>query len=158
VKLITGSSNFVPYDKVWIANDAPAPVFVTKQDVTMGNLIVPAGKYSLYFLPSRGGWKLIVNKKTGQLASEYDESQNLGSVGMTPAPAPDSPVERFAIKFVGTLGKSCSGRCDPKNGPYIPASELGVPQIHFMWGYTDVYAVIRARLGADGDQEARSAH
>jgi Protein of unknown function (DUF2911) len=55
--------NLVPYDKVWLTDDAAAPMFRTMHDIMVGDLLVPAGSYSLYFLPSVRGWKLIVNKR-----------------------------------------------------------------------------------------------
>lgn len=124
-------------DNIWPTADMVAPVFLTKSDVMIGDLRVPAGKYSLYFLPGQNGWKLIVNKQT--YATGYDESQDLGRVVMGTAAAPKVITDKLSIRFIPTHGKSCSGRCDPRNGPYVPSEELGRPEIHFVWGMDHVY-------------------
>ena len=144
--------DLMPDDKVWASADAPAPVFTTKHNVRIGNLLVPAGSYSLYFLPSQSGWKLVVNKGTGQPAKSYDESQNLGIVNMMSEPVPDRPFDNLTIRFGASHEKSCSGRCDPKNGPYTPASEIRPAQLHFQWGNVDVYAGVGASPGAEEEQ------
>ena len=58
-----------------------------EEDVVRLN--VPAGKHSLYVLLDKAGWKLIVNKETGQSGATYDEKQDLGrtpmKMGKTPA-------------------------------------------------------------------------
>ena len=43
----------------------------------IGDLIVPPGTYTLYTLPDEHGWKLIVNKQTGQWGTVYNENQDL---------------------------------------------------------------------------------
>jgi hypothetical protein len=59
---------------------------------------VPAGKYTLYTLPSEGTWKLIINKQTGQWGTKYDESQDLARVDMKKTILPQS-VEQFTMSF-----------------------------------------------------------
>ncbi len=43
----------------------------------MGGVPVPRGTYTLWSLPSRTGWKIILNKQTGQWGTQYDERQDL---------------------------------------------------------------------------------
>jgi hypothetical protein len=127
-------------ENVWPKALALVPIFLTKSDITIGDLFVPAGKYSLYFLPSQNGWKLIVSKQTDE--AEYDETKDLGRVVMTTAPVPEMPADKLSIKILATPGKRCNGRCDPNNGPYAPANEHGQPLIHFVWGTTDAYVIV----------------
>ena len=133
--------NQLTNDSIWPKAPALAPIFLTKSDIAIGDLFVPAGKYSLYFLPSQNGWKLIVSKQTS--GTEYDETKDLGRVVMTTVPVPGTPADKLSILFRATLGKTCSGRCEPKNGPYISAKELGQPQIHFVWGTNAAFTTIR---------------
>jgi hypothetical protein len=125
----------------WPKAPALAPIFLTKSDIAIGDLFVPAGKYSLYFLPSQNGWKLIVSKQNS--GTEYDDTKDLGRVVMTTDPVPGMPADKLSILLRAISGKTCSGRCEPKNGPYISAKELGLPQIHFVWGTSAAYATIR---------------
>jgi hypothetical protein len=72
----------VPYDKVWRFGANKATHLTTDKDITIGNVSVPKGTYTLYAWPTEGGMKLIVNKQTGQWGTVYDEKQDLGRVDM----------------------------------------------------------------------------
>ena len=87
-----------PYGKVWRTGADEATALNTEIDLTIGGANVPAGKYTLYTLPSDGTWKLIINKQTGQWGTKYDESQDLARVDMKKTALPQS-VEQFTISF-----------------------------------------------------------
>jgi hypothetical protein len=87
-----------PYGKVWRTGANEATSLVTEADLTIGGANVPAGKYTLYSLPSEGTWKLIINKQTGQWGTVYNESQDLTRVDMRKSQLPQ-PVEQFTISF-----------------------------------------------------------
>jgi hypothetical protein len=72
----------VPFGQVWRLGADSATTLTTDADITIGDLKVPKGVYTLYVLASENGWKLIVNKQTGQWGTEYSESQDLGRVDM----------------------------------------------------------------------------
>lgn len=86
----------VPYGKVWRTGANAATTLTTDTDVMIGNVHVPAGKYSLYTIPGEKEWTLIVNKQTGQSGTQYDEAQDLGRVKMKVTPVKDT-VETFVI-------------------------------------------------------------
>jgi hypothetical protein len=88
----------VPFNQVWRTGANEATSFVTPIDLTIGDAKVPAGKYTLYSLPSENGWKLIINKQTGQWGTEYDEKQDLARVAMQTSKTAQ-PVEQFTISF-----------------------------------------------------------
>ena len=87
-----------PYGKVWRTGADEATALNTEIDLNIGGVKVPAGKYTLYTLPSEGTWKLIINKQTGQWGTKYDESQDLARVDMKKSALPQS-VEQFTISF-----------------------------------------------------------
>jgi hypothetical protein len=87
-----------PYGKVWRTGANEATALNTEIDLNIGGVKVPAGKYTLYTLPSEGTWKLIINKQTGQWGTKYDESQDLARVDMKKSPL-QQPVEQFTISF-----------------------------------------------------------
>jgi hypothetical protein len=87
-----------PYGKVWRTGADEATALNTEIDLNIGGAKVPAGKYTLYTLPSEGTWKLIINKQTGQWGTQYDESQDLARVDMKKTALPQS-VEQFTISF-----------------------------------------------------------
>ena len=86
----------VPYGKVWRTGANAATTLKTDADLTIGDLAVPAGTYTLYSIPGEKEWTLIVNKQTGQWGTNYDQSQDLGRVKMTVKPVKDT-VETFVI-------------------------------------------------------------
>lgn len=97
----------VPYDKVWRLGANKATHLTTEADLVIGGLNVPAGTYTLFALPSAGGWKLIINKKTGQWGIPYppeDEKMELGRVNMKVEKTP-APVEQMVL----ALDKSGTG-------------------------------------------------
>jgi hypothetical protein len=87
-----------PYGKVWRTGADEATALNTEIDLNIGGAKVPAGKYTLYTLPSEGTWKLIINKQTGQWGTKYDESQDLARVDMKKTALSQS-VEQFTISF-----------------------------------------------------------
>ena len=90
----------VPFGKVWRTGADEATKLTTGVPLTIGDLKVPAGSYSLFTLPeSAGKWTLIVNKKADQWgAFSYDKGTDLGRVPMKVA-ATSSPVEQFTMKL-----------------------------------------------------------
>src|SRR5438309_7759675 len=87
-----------PYGKVWRTGANEATALNTEIDLNIGGIKVPAGKYTLYTLPSEGTWKLIINKQTGQWGTHYDESEDLARIDMQKAALPQT-VEQFTISF-----------------------------------------------------------
>jgi hypothetical protein len=83
---------------VWRTGANEATTLTTEVDLNIGGVKVPAGKYTLYTLPSEGTWKLIINKQTGQWGTRYDQSQDLARVDMKKSSLPQ-PVEQFTISF-----------------------------------------------------------
>lgn len=115
----------VPFGKVWRTGANPATSFVTDVDLMVGDLHVPAGKYTLYTLPAAPGtpWQLIINKQTGQWGTEYNQGQDLGRTPMQSAALP-TPQEDMSISFEHTTGNTT--------------------QLHIRWESTDQWVKIQA--------------
>jgi len=86
----------VPWNRVWRTGANAATQLRTDRDLVIGGVTVPAGMYTLWSLPSQGGWKLIINRQVGQWGTQYDEAQDLARIDMQ-AETPASPVEQFTI-------------------------------------------------------------
>jgi len=91
----------VPFGEVWRTGANEATSFSTDADITIGGTNIPAGKYTLYTLLSAAGWKLIVNKQTGQWGTIYDQTQDLARIDMKKSET-KAPVEQFTISFKTT--------------------------------------------------------
>jgi hypothetical protein len=94
----------VPFDKEWRTGANEATSFVTDADLMVGDLHVPAGKYTLYTIPGETEWTIIINKQTGQWGTEYKQDQDLGRTKVK-ADKTSSPVEQFTISFDNASGK-----------------------------------------------------
>ena len=90
----------VPYGQVWRTGANPATSFVTEGNLKIGDLMVPAGSYTLYTLPAAPGtpWMLIVNKQTGQWGTVYKPEMDLGRSPMHTDKLA-SPQEMMTITF-----------------------------------------------------------
>jgi len=70
-----------PNYPVWRAGANAATKLHTEADLTLGELAVPKGDYTLFVdISDPNNWTLIVNKQTGQWGLRYDKSQDLGRV------------------------------------------------------------------------------
>ncbi len=74
---------------VWRAGANSATTLKTDADLTIGDLNVPAGTYTLFVdISDPSSWVLIVNKKTGEWGLSYDASQDLGKTKMATTKPP----------------------------------------------------------------------
>ena len=90
----------VPFGRVWRTGADESTTLVTDAPLVIGGAAVPAGKVSLYTLPGPQGWKLVINKQTGQWGTEYNEAQDLARVDMATKTLA-APVDQFTIKIEG---------------------------------------------------------
>lgn len=94
--------DLVPYDEVW-RTGANASTKISFDDaLTIGGTKVEAGTYSLYTIPGKTAWTVIVNKNTGLWGSGgYDAKDDVARIQITPVTIPTT--ETFTID-VSDLG------------------------------------------------------
>jgi hypothetical protein len=91
--------DLVPFGQVWRTGANDATTFVASADVVVGGTTVPAGSYTLFTVPDTSGWKLIINKTTGEWGIPYKyESDEIARINMKVSKLP-SPVEDFTIAY-----------------------------------------------------------
>ena len=90
------------WGEVWRTGADLATHLTTDHALNFTGLVVPAGTYTLYTLPSPTTWKLIVNRRTGQLGLLYDVAADLGRIDMTTAVVP-TVAERLTISVAPAL-------------------------------------------------------
>lgn len=91
----------VPYGQVWRTGANKATHFTTEADLMIGNVLVPKGTYTLFTLPTESGWKLIINKTTGQWGIPYKpeyEKTELARIDMKVEKL-TADVEQFTISL-----------------------------------------------------------
>ena len=86
----------VPFDTVWRTGANDATHLFTSRTLTMGDVVVPPGAYTLFVQHTRTGTMLIVNKQVGQWGTIYSSANDLGRVPMQMTATP-SHVEEFTI-------------------------------------------------------------
>jgi hypothetical protein len=88
-----------PYGQVWRTGANESTTFVTSSDLTVGGTPVPAGNYTLFTIPNKDKWVLILSKKTGEWGTNYPgPSNDLARIDMKVSTLP-SPVEDFTISL-----------------------------------------------------------
>ena len=92
----------IPYGEVWRLGADSATTLTTNTNLKIGNLAVPKGVYTLYIAASESGWKLVVNKQTGQWGTEYNQPQDLGRVDMKLTKL-SAPVETLKITLANGM-------------------------------------------------------
>ena len=95
----------VPYGEVWRAGANEATSFVTTADLMVGGTHVAAGSYTIFAIPHKAKWTLIISKKTGEWGVPYPGADSdLARVDMKVSTLPLA-VENFTIAF----GKTANG-------------------------------------------------
>jgi hypothetical protein len=120
----TIGSDIVPYGEVWRTGANPATTLITAGNLKIGTVDVPAGTYTLFTLPNKDQWILIISKKTGEWGIPYPEGSDLGRTPMTSKPA-SSSQENMSISFENTKGNTT--------------------ELHVKWGTTDEYVTVKAQ-------------
>jgi len=92
----------VPFGQVWRTGANESTALVTPVDLTIGGTAVPAGSYTIFTVPNKDKWALVISKKTGEWGTDYPGPANdLARVDMKVS-ALSAPVENFAISFEKT--------------------------------------------------------
>src|SRR5215831_10055268 len=107
-------SEIAPYGEIWRTGANEATTFVTTADLMVGGQHVPAGSYTLFSIPNKDKWTLIISKKTGEWGIPYPGAEaDLTRVDMK-ASATSGLVENFTIAF-DKGAKGCSMRMEWEN-------------------------------------------
>jgi hypothetical protein len=104
----------VPWGTIWRTGANAATQFSTDKPIAFGSTVVPAGKYTLWTLPTPQGWTLIINSETGQWGTEHKPERDLYQIPMSVSTKSDV-TEKFFIHI---------------------ADEGGKGQWHFVWDQT----------------------
>ena len=87
----------VPFGQVWRTGADEATVLTSEGNLTLGELKLPKGSYTLFTIPGEKEWQLVVNKAAKQWgAYSYDAKQDVGRTKLSVAASP-TVVEQFTI-------------------------------------------------------------
>ncbi|HEX8547608.1 MAG TPA: DUF2911 domain-containing protein, partial [Cytophagaceae bacterium] len=97
----------VPYDAVWRTGANEATTFSTDTDLDIDGKKLPAGKYSLWTIPTKDQWTVIFNSKMYGWGVDMsarpsrEEEYDVLSIKV-PSKVDSQIVEQFTISFIDT--------------------------------------------------------
>jgi hypothetical protein len=112
------TDSLVPYGTMWRTGANATTILETDLALTMGGVTLPKGRYALFTLPARTGWKLILQADVGQGIGDYDASKDLVRMDMRQREL-HTPVESLTMWL-------------------IPAASGLRGELRLAWGTTEV--------------------
>ena len=100
-RLIFGPQNskaLVPYGKWWRTGANEATVITFNKDVLISGKPLKAGSYTLFTIPEKDVWTIIINEEVGQWGLSYDPTRDILHAPAAAINKSDS-VEKFYIDF-----------------------------------------------------------
>ena len=98
----------IPVDSVWRFGADMATTLRTDVALTLGDLQVPRGDYTLYVQHTRTGWFLIVNRETHQEGLERDSTKDMGRVPLASRTLLE-PEESLSVYLVPESAEPSTG-------------------------------------------------
>jgi hypothetical protein len=111
-KILTDS--LIPYEKVWRTGANAATTLTTDVDLVLGGASLPKGKYIVSTLPSRSGWKLLIQREPTQppvADAAYDVSREVARIDLKQTTLA-APIESLTMWLI------------PARGPGSPRGQL----------------------------------
>jgi hypothetical protein len=103
---IAANKEKLPNGKPWAPGGVPMTLFSEAQ-LSLGSSLIPIGAYSIYPVPARGNWTLVVNKNVTPGAA-YDEKQDIARAPMETAQVEQS-TSTLEVAFAH-VGARCTLR------------------------------------------------
>jgi hypothetical protein len=92
----------VPFDSVWRTGANMSTQLTAEVDMTIGNTFIPRGIYTLFTLPSKNGWRLIVSRQLLQWGTDYDPKQDFARIDLRSRTLAE-PIESFTFWLVPAI-------------------------------------------------------
>jgi hypothetical protein len=121
---VIGMPGVVPWDSVWRTGANMSTQLSTEVDMTLGGTFIPRGIYTLYSLPTRNGWKLVVSKQVLQWGTDYDPTQDLARIDLRSRTLTE-PVESLTFWLVPAIENA-------------PSTTFPHGVLRFAWGNTEL--------------------
>ena len=94
----------MPRGKVW--PEGPSMFLFSATDLTIGGSTIPAGAYSVFVIPGKDKWTLIVNKNV-TAGSKYDEKDDLARGAMETGEV-SQPTKAIQVTLAHMAAKKCT--------------------------------------------------
>lgn len=107
--------------RVWMPGGSAMTLFAGA-NLAVNNTEIPAGAYSVYVIPNKKEWTLIVNKNVN-VATAYDQKEDLVRAPMDLGEV-ESPPKQLQVSFAHSSAKVCSLRLYyEKVGAFVDLTE-----------------------------------
>jgi hypothetical protein len=93
--------DLVPYDKVWRAGANAATKLTASRDFSFGGTAMKAGTYSIFVIPTKAQWTVLLNSDPAVSAEDHDAKKDVARFTVAPA-ALAAPRERLIYLFNDT--------------------------------------------------------
>jgi hypothetical protein len=97
----------VPYGKLWRTGANAATRLTVSRDFQLGNKKVKAGTYSLFTIPGKTSWTVVLNSDKDASTDQYKQARDVARITVKPA-ALSEPRERLTFLFSGTTDDATS--------------------------------------------------
>jgi hypothetical protein len=97
----------LPADKLWKPGGAPVLLF-TQATITAGTSEIPTGAYTMYFIPAKKQWTLVISRNV-DAAAEYNEQQDIARVPMEVGKL-STGIHNLQIVFAHMAPQQCNMR------------------------------------------------
>jgi hypothetical protein len=92
--------NLVPYGQVWRMGANEATELTTTKDIIINNILLKAGTYSMFSIPEKDKWTIIINADVGLWGSyNYNAKQDVFRFTVPVQSTGDVVFEPFTISF-----------------------------------------------------------
>jgi len=99
--------DLVPYGQVWRTGANQATTITFGDEVTIGGVKLPAGKYGILTVPDKKSWTIIISKQT-DITSPQGYKKDMDAVRVTTnVSSTKSTVESFTMQFANVKPTSC---------------------------------------------------
>ncbi len=99
--------DLVPLGKVWRTGANNATTINFADDVTIGNVKIPAGKYGLLTIPDKDSWAIIISKQVDVTnPADYKQESDVVRVNVKPMAMRDK-IETFTMQFANVTSSTC---------------------------------------------------
>jgi Protein of unknown function (DUF2911) len=91
----------VPHDKPWRAGANQPTKLTVSRDFSFGGTAVPAGSYSLFMVPGKASWTVLLNKNLTVSQEDHDAKDDVAHITVKPVALP-ALRERLRYTFDDT--------------------------------------------------------
>ena len=99
--------DLVPYGQVWRTGANQATTITFGDEVTIGGVKLPAGKYGILTVPDKKSWTIIISKQT-DITSPQGYKKDMDAVRVTAnVSSTKSTVESFTMQFANVKPTTC---------------------------------------------------